>query len=102
MTRTSMTLHPIRRKLMIKRVSARLFESPRHSGAIDEGVTPRLLRRRVPGTREDERPAKSFYWASLGPLDAPTWESLHGWKPKTCRRRLARLVNLLCNLRQTP
>src|SRR3954462_966032 len=26
------------------RVPARLFESPRHSGAIDEGVTPRILR----------------------------------------------------------
>src|SRR3954463_6316287 len=28
---------------------ARLFESPRHSGANDERVTPRLLRVRIPG-----------------------------------------------------
>src|SRR3954463_8152039 len=35
------------------RVPARLFESPRHSGATDEGVTPRLLKMRLPGVLED-------------------------------------------------
>src|SRR3954470_12487887 len=39
------------------RVPARLFESPRHSGATDEGVTPQLLHVRIPGAYEDGRPA---------------------------------------------
>src|SRR3954468_13695579 len=41
------------------RVPARLFESPRHSGATDEGVTPQLLLVRLPGVHEDRRPARS-------------------------------------------
>src|SRR4051812_35432311 len=41
------------------RVPARLFESPRHSGATDEGVTPRLLPVRIPGAYEDRRPTRS-------------------------------------------
>src|SRR3954471_2613869 len=41
------------------RVPARLFESPRHSGATDEGVTPRLLHVRLPGAKEGRRPARS-------------------------------------------
>src|ERR1041385_3360890 len=40
------------------RVPAPLFESPRHSGATDEGVTPRLLRISLPGVPEDRRPMK--------------------------------------------
>src|SRR4051812_48847445 len=40
------------------RVPARLFESPRHSGATDEGVTPRLLSVRVPGACQDWRPTR--------------------------------------------
>src|SRR3954464_13499828 len=38
------------------RVLARLFESPKHSGDTDEGVTPRLLHERIPGALEDRRP----------------------------------------------
>src|SRR3954468_3020638 len=38
------------------RVPARLFESPRHSEATDEGVTPRLLHVRIPSAGEDRRP----------------------------------------------
>src|ERR1043165_8371964 len=41
------------------RVPARLFESPRHSGATEEGVTPRLLHVRIPGAYGDGRPARS-------------------------------------------
>src|SRR3954466_8403980 len=40
------------------RVHARLFESPRHSGATDEGVNPRLLRMSLPGVHEGRRPMK--------------------------------------------
>src|SRR4051812_37187880 len=40
------------------RVPARLLESPRHSGATDEGVTPRLLQISLPGVPEDRRPTK--------------------------------------------
>src|SRR3954471_21734648 len=40
------------------RVPVRLFESPRHSGATEEGVTPRLLRISLPGVPEDRRPMK--------------------------------------------
>src|SRR3954466_15214720 len=47
------------------RVPARLFESPRHSGATDEGVTPRLLRVRLPGVPEDGRPTRSADGPSL-------------------------------------
>src|SRR3954468_13962345 len=54
------------------RVPARLFESPRHSGAADEGVTPRLLRVRIPGAYEDRRPAGSLDRPTTGPLKAPT------------------------------
>src|ERR1041385_6578873 len=39
-------------------MSTRLFASPRHSGATDEGVTPRLLRISLPGVPEDRRPTK--------------------------------------------
>src|SRR3954463_12226474 len=46
------------------RVPARPFESPRHSGATDEGVTPRLLQMGLPGVPEDRRPMKT----RLGPL----------------------------------
>src|SRR4051794_18623637 len=52
------------------RVPARLFESPRHSGAIDEGVTPRILRMGLPGVPEDRRPARTPPGPSLGPLVA--------------------------------
>src|SRR3954466_13424738 len=41
------------------RVPARLFEYPRHSGATDEGVTPRLMCMRIPGVYEDRRSARS-------------------------------------------
>src|SRR3954469_13196624 len=41
------------------RVPARLFESPRHSGATDVGGTPRVLHVRIPGAYEDGRPARS-------------------------------------------
>src|SRR3954463_7799763 len=41
------------------RVPVRLFESPRHSGATDEGVTPRLLLMRLLGVPEGRRPARS-------------------------------------------
>src|SRR3954466_2670538 len=40
------------------RVPARLFDSTRHSGATDEGVTPRLLWMSLPGVAEDRRPTK--------------------------------------------
>src|SRR4051812_46839840 len=40
------------------RVPARLFESPRHSGATDEGVTPRILQMGLPGVPEDRRPTE--------------------------------------------
>src|SRR3954468_7090857 len=50
------------------RVPARLFESPRHSGATDEGVTPRLLRVRIPSAHEDRRPARSTDGPMAGPL----------------------------------
>src|SRR4051812_46464462 len=40
------------------RVPVRLLESPRHSGATDEGVTPRLLRVGLPGVLEDRKPMK--------------------------------------------
>src|SRR3954468_19810707 len=40
------------------RVPARLFESPRHSGATAEGVTPRLLPMGLPGVPEDRRPTE--------------------------------------------
>src|ERR1043165_3278438 len=40
------------------RVPARLFESPRPSGATDEGVTPRLLQMGLPGVPEDRRPTE--------------------------------------------
>src|SRR3954465_1247781 len=50
------------------RVPMRLFESPRHSGATNEGVTPRLLRVRIPGTYEDRRPARSANGPLAGPL----------------------------------
>src|SRR3954463_10435815 len=49
-------------------VPARLFESPRHSGATDEGVTPRLLRVRLPGAYEDRRPVGSLDGPTTGPL----------------------------------
>src|SRR3954465_1948333 len=54
------------------RVPARLFESPRHSGATDEGMTPRLLRMGLPGVPEDRRPARTPLGPRLGPLVAPT------------------------------
>src|ERR1044072_6346063 len=40
------------------RAPARLFKPPRHSGATDEGVPPRLLRARLPGVPKDRRPAR--------------------------------------------
>src|ERR1043165_5478185 len=40
------------------RVPARLFESPRHSGATDEGVTPRLLLMGLPGVIGGGRPTE--------------------------------------------
>src|SRR3954465_15890241 len=40
------------------RVPVRLFESPRHSEATNEGVTPQLLRMDLPGIPEDRRPAR--------------------------------------------
>src|SRR4051812_3176625 len=49
--------HALRRLLQI-RVPARLFESPRHSGATDEGVTPQLLSMRVPGACHGWRPTR--------------------------------------------
>src|SRR4051812_17677001 len=54
------------------RVPARLFESPRHSGANDEGVTPRLLWMSLPGAAEDRRPTRMPPGPSLGPLVALT------------------------------
>src|ERR1043165_9283449 len=39
-------------------VPARLFESPRHSGATDEGVTPRLQPMGLPDVPEDRRPTE--------------------------------------------
>src|SRR4051812_23966408 len=53
------------------RVPAQLFESPRHSGATDEGVTPRLLWMVLPGVPEDRRPARMPPGPSLTPLVAP-------------------------------
>src|SRR3954469_3413574 len=44
------------------RVPARLFESPRHSGATYEGVTPRLLPMGLPGVPEDRRPTELPPW----------------------------------------
>src|SRR4051812_23487105 len=41
------------------RVPTRLFESPRHSGATDEGVTPRLIWMCLPSVPEDRRPAST-------------------------------------------
>ena len=38
----------------------------------DEGVTPRLLRVRLPGVPEDRRPARSTSGPSFGPLVTPT------------------------------
>ena len=35
---------------------------------LDEGVTPRLLRVRIPGAYEDRRPARSFDGPTTGPL----------------------------------
>src|ERR1041385_6502837 len=49
--------HALRRLLQI-RVPARLFESPKHSGATDKGVTPRLLYVRGPGACHGWRPTK--------------------------------------------
>src|ERR1041384_2579404 len=40
------------------RVPARLFESPRHSGATDEGVTPRLLLMGLPGVVGGGKPTE--------------------------------------------
>src|SRR3954469_21221367 len=54
------------------RVPARLFESPRHSGATDDGVTPRLLWMGLPGVPEYRRPARMPPGPSLGLLVAPT------------------------------
>src|ERR1041384_1006144 len=54
------------------RVPARLFDPPRHSGATDEGVTPRLLWMGLPGVPEDRRPTRMPPGPSLGPLVAPT------------------------------
>src|SRR3954468_5671862 len=49
------------------RFPVRLFESPRHSGATDEGVTPRLLQMGLPGVLEDRRPTKIPPGLHLGP-----------------------------------
>src|ERR1041385_3088328 len=60
------------------RVPARLFESPRHSGATDEGGTHRLLREGLPGVPEYRRPMKPR-------LDPP-------WPANWHRRRSLRLT----------
>ena len=39
-----------------------------HSSLGDEGVTPRLLRVRIPGAYKDRRPAGSFDGPMTGPL----------------------------------
>src|SRR4051812_26315783 len=50
----------------------RLFESPRHSGATDEGITPRLLWMDLPGVSEDRRPTRMMPGPCLGLLVTPT------------------------------
>src|SRR3954463_7842815 len=63
----SCTAHTKRPTNGCTRVPARLFESPRHSGATNEGVTPRLLRISIPGAYEDRRPARSADGPMAGP-----------------------------------
>ena len=85
------------------RVPARLFESPRHSGATNEGLTPRLLRMGLPGVPEDGRPTKMSPGPGLGPL-CGTDVGVHdqyGRHNLAYKARLG-LGNHLCNLGRTP
>ena len=72
------------------RVPARLFESPRHSGATDEGVTPQLLCMDLPGALEDGRAHEDIAWAKPWPAN---WHRRRG-------PRLARKVQRSCCTRQ--
>ena len=92
-------------------VPARLFESPRHSGATDEGIPPRLLYVRVPGACQERRPTRSFGWPKIKPTrsigDCLTRSpNRHGvqadMESKTWPSRLARLGNYLCKPKWTP